>query len=112
VQHNKYTDKAKNPQQQADYEAKFGPFRFATGIWEIDVSASSTEPQPTVPFSTNSTAWNISISWANESLKIKIPRKWKHTLKTFFTLPRPRGSKRPKKFGSGVACSKNLRLRS
>lgn len=100
----KYRDKDTNPTVKAAYEAEFGPWRFAIGFWEIDVSASSTEPQLTAPTSTTSSAWNISISWANES--IKVPRKWKNTLKTFFNFKRPhRGLSKGK---PGVKCDTRL----
>jgi len=102
----KYANRTTNPQQQAAYEEAFGKWRFAIGSWEIDVSASSTEPQLIVPISTTSSAWNISISWANESLKI--PRKWKNTLKTFFNFKRPPGGAPKRK--SGVYCDKRMRL--
>ena len=103
---NKYNKRETDPQQKAAYEAEFGPWRFAIGFWEIDVSASSTEPQQTAPISTTSSAWDISISWANES--IKIPRKWKNTLKTFFNFKRPaRGLSKGK---PGVKCDTRLGL--
>jgi len=102
----KYSNRKTNPQQQVAYEEAFGKWRFAIGSWEIDVSASSTEPQLIVPISTTSSAWNISISWTNES--IKIPRKWKNTLITFFNFKRPPGG--APKLKSGVTCDKRMRL--
>ena len=102
----KYRDKDTNPTVKAAYEEAFGKWRFAVGSWEIDVSASSTEPQLTAPTSTTSSAWDISISWANES--IKVPRKWKNTLKTFFNFKRQPGGA-PKKTPVN-ACSKRMGL--
>ena len=101
----KYKDKDTNPTVKAAYEAEFGPWRFAIGFWEIDVSASSTEPQLTAPTSTTSSTWDISISWANES--IKVPRKWKNTLKTF-TFKRPGNGLSKGK--PGVKCDTRLNV--
>ena len=101
----KYKGKETNPQIMAAYEKEFGKWRFAVGIWQIDVSASITEPQLTAPTSTTSSAWDISISWTDES--IKVPRKWKNTLKTF-TFKRP-ASGAPKKTPVN-ACSKRMGL--
>ena len=60
-----------NPQILAEYEATFGKYRYAFGFFQIDYIIIKTEPEQVTPILTNSSAWNISINWDDESLKFK-----------------------------------------
>ena len=87
-----------NPQILAEYEATFGKYRYAFGFFQIDYIIIKTEPEQVTPILTNSSAWNILINWADESLKFK----WKPRNKRI----RLRSSGSPSKppFISTTAC--------
>jgi len=68
-----YANRKNNPQLLAEYEAKFGKYRFAFGRFEIDFTKTSIQPQITEPIATSSSNWDVRIGWADESFQIKFP---------------------------------------
>jgi len=68
-----YANRANDPKLQADYEDKFGKYRFAFGHFAIDFTKTSIQPQITEPIATSSSNWDVRIGWADESTTIKLP---------------------------------------
>lgn len=68
-----WKDKATDPKVQADYEEKFGKYRYAFSHFEIAFTKTATETQTTEPITTTSSDWDTRISWADESFEFTFP---------------------------------------
>lgn len=68
-----YANRANDPKLLADYNDKFGKYRYAFGHFEIDFTKTSITVEPTAPIATTSSNWDVRIGWADESTSIKLP---------------------------------------
>jgi hypothetical protein len=68
-----YANRANDPKLLADYNDKFGKYRYAFGHFEIDFTKTTTTVEPTTPIATTSSNWDVRIGWADESISIKLP---------------------------------------
>ena len=89
-----WKNRATDPKVLADYEAKFGKYRYAFSHFEIAFTKTATETQTTEPITTTSSDWDTRISWADESFEFTFP-----SIGTSLFSYRPSGAPK-KKWGS------------
>ena len=57
-----------------EYQATYGPWRYAVAFFQLTYTVTSTGSTPVIPFATPSGEWTSIISWSDESWKPELPR--------------------------------------
>jgi hypothetical protein len=57
-----------------EYQATYGPWRYAVAFFQLTYTITSTEPTPVKSTATPSGEWNSVITWSDESFQIELPR--------------------------------------
>lgn len=57
-----------------EYQATYGPWRYAVAFFQLTYTITSTEPTPVKSTATPSGEWKSVITWSDESFQIELPR--------------------------------------
>jgi hypothetical protein len=57
-----------------EYQATYGPWRYAVAFFQLTYTVTSTGSTPVIPFATPSGEWKSIITWSDESWKPELPK--------------------------------------